>query len=468
MYDRPAPARHRLWMPVTAVVLAAAAVAGLWYYPDREFPNDYRSMGSWLAVILGVLAIALWLLFFSGMRWSMRFVTLIVAVVVVGGLAYAAVDHVEYQGNLVPIVHYRWNRHERGQHETGAQVAIPTEAAPTDFPEYRNRNRAGMITGLTLARSWPAGGLNKVWQVSVGGDVYSLGATGHLARLDGTTGKPKWTVDVVKGRNNIYWGQSGSPLVYDKFVVVAPGRNRAGLDKTSPPGTGPTVVAYDRDTGKVAWESGDRPTGYSSPELATIAGVRQVLVFDGGGLGSYDPETGKELWFHPWTQEPEANVAQPVVFDDGRVFISSGYGHGSAMLKVTQADGKWSVEQAWENNRLKSKFSNPVAHNGYVYGLDEAAGSLTCLDATTGKLKWKEGRYGNGQILVVGDLILVGTEDGRLVLVDANPNEFKELASARVLEGRKNWNYLTVAHSRAYVRNHEQMACYDLPSDGKK
>jgi outer membrane protein assembly factor BamB len=257
--------------------------------------------------------------------------------------------------------------------------------------------------------------------------------------------------------------------VYDRFVVVNPGRNREGMNKDAPPGTGPAVVAYDRDTGKVAWESGDRPAGYSSPQLATIAGVRQVLVLDGEGLGSFDPETGKELWFHEWKQDPEVNVAQPLVFDDGRVFISTGYGHGGAMLKVVLKDGKWDAsEELWTSNRLKCKFTSPVAHDGFIYGIDEAAGSLTCLDAKTGKLKWKDGRYGNGQILLAGDLILVGTETGKLVLVEATPDGHHELASAQVLEGRKNWNYLTVARGRAYVRNHEMMACYELPVQGKK
>jgi outer membrane protein assembly factor BamB len=237
------------------------------------------------------------------------------------------------------------------------------------------------------------------------------------------------------------------------------------MEKDSAPGTGPSVVAYDRDTGKVAWAAGENPAGYSSPQLATIAGVRQVLVFDAAGLGSYDAETGKDLWFFPWTQDPEVNVAQPLVFDDGRVFISSGYGHGSAMLKVTFADGKWTVPEKplWTTSKLKSKFANPVAYKGHVYGIDEAAGSLTCLDAADGRVCWKDGRYGNGQLLLVGDLLLIESETGKLVLVEATPDHWNEVASFQALPGRKNWNYLTVARGRAYVRNHETMACYELP-----
>jgi outer membrane protein assembly factor BamB len=517
---------RRLWIPVGAVALSVAAVIALWKYPNPEFPNDYRSAGSYLAVILGVLVLAFWLIFLSGMRWIARFAALVLAVAVVTGVAVGGIDRVEFQGNMWPIVHWRWEKHTRVQHEATAQVAIPTEASATDFPEYRNRNRDGVVTDLKIDSNWVLHPPKKHWEVSVGGgyggisvvgpsavtieqlgrneavvcydsdtgkerwryeypalfheimggdgprtnptiadgDVYAYGATGHLARLDGTTGKPKWTAETLEGRHNVKWGQSSSPLVYDRFVVVAPGRNRASMDKNSDPGTGPGVIAYDRDTGKKAWEAADRPAGYSSAQLATIDGVRQVLVFDGGGLGSYDPETGKGLWFHEWTQEPEANVAQPLVFDDGRVFISSGYGHGSAMLKVAQKDGKWSVEEEWMYPRFRCKFTSPVSVGGFIYGIDEARGSLTCLDAKTGNEKWKAGSYGNGQILLVGDLIVVGTETGKLALVEANPERHHEVATFQALPGEKNWNYLTIARGRAYVRNHQVMACYDLPA----
>jgi outer membrane protein assembly factor BamB len=522
MFDARHARLRRVWIPVTVIVLAAAALIGLWKMPG-DFPDDYRAAGSWVAVLLAVIGLVGWLLLFSGIGWARRFAVLFAIVVVVVGTAFASIERVDFQGNLLPVFQWRWQHHDRGAHETTAQVPIPT-ATPTDFPEYRNRNRDGFVAGLRLDADWTIHPPRKLWQVTVGGgysgisvvgpsavtleqidgdeatvcydadtgkerwiyrhpalfdekmggpgprtnptildgDVYSLGANGHLARLDGKTGEPKWAAEIVAGRNNIYWGQSGSPLVYDRFVVVNPGRNRKGLSRDEPPGTGPAVVAYDRGTGKVAWESGDRPAGYSSPQLATIAGVRQVLVFDGGGLGSFDPDTGKELWFHEWTQEPEVNVAQPLVFDDGRVFISSGYGHGCAMLRVTLKDGKWSHDEEWASNRLKSKFTSPVAHDGFIYGIDEARGKLVCLDAKTGKVRWADGDYGNGQILLVGGDILIGSETGKLVLVAATPDTFHEVASAPVLPGPKNWNYLTVARGRAYVRNHQTMACYEL------
>jgi outer membrane protein assembly factor BamB len=508
---------RRLWIPVLVVGLAGAAVAGLWNWPDQEFPNDYKAAFSILAVMAAILLLTVWLLFLSGMRWLTR---LGILVLVIAGIV-AAVRSVEFQGNLIPVVHYRWETNTWAQRQEGTRSPIPP-AQPTDFPEYRNVRRDGVITGLALARDWSARPPRELWKQRAGGgyagtavvgpsavtleqqgteevvvclgadsgqerwsyrypalfseamggdgpratptisdgDVYSLGATGKLVRLDGATGRPKWEANILEDNDNIQWGMSGSPLVYDQFVVVNPGAQRESAK-------GRAVVAYDRETGKVRWQSGDRKAGYSSPQLATLAGVPQVLVFDGEAIGSYDAQTGQELWSHPWPTSPEVNVAQPLVLDGDRVFISSGYGHGCAMLKLAQADGKWSVKELWQNRNLRCKFTSPVYHNGWVYGIDESAGGLTCLDAKDGRRKWREGRYGNGQILLVGDLIVIGSETGKLALVQATPDAHRELASFPALEGRKNWNPLTIARGRAYVRNHFQMACYELPAAEK-
>src|SRR5438093_4342194 len=158
------PAVRRVWMPVLAVALAAGAVYGLRHWPNDEFPNDYRSMGSWLAVILAVLAVAFWLLFLSGMRWAARFMALFGAVLLLSGAALATIKSVEYQGNLWPIVHWRWERHARGPRESAPQVPIPSATA-ADFPEYRNGNRDGVVTGLTLARDWSAQPPKTLWDL---------------------------------------------------------------------------------------------------------------------------------------------------------------------------------------------------------------------------------------------------------------------------------------------------------------
>jgi outer membrane protein assembly factor BamB len=531
MNDSPPRAVRRIWIPVLSIVVCSAVAYGAWNYTDPDFPNDLRSMISSSAVMLAALMVVLWLLFLSGLRWCMRIGALLAAV----GLVFGTVKKLEFQGNMWPIIHWRWEpRHERSQRESTDQVAIP-EATPTDFPEYRNRRRDGIVTGLKLDPGWGNRPPKLRWEHSFGdgnesgfggisvvgpaavtleqigsdeavvcydadtgkqrwsyqypslfyqiepmggsgprtnptiadGDVYTFGGTGHLARLDGKTGKPKWTVETLGDRPNVYWGQSGSPLVTDKLVIVSPGRNpdKAKTNEEEERRHDPAVIAFNRDSGTVAWEAGDHPAGYSSPQTATIAGVPQVLVFDAEGLGSYDLNDGKQLWFQEWKNKYDANVAQPLVLDDSRVYINTGYGNGGIMIQVSLKDGKWSLAELWRENRLKCKFSSPVYYRGQIYGIDESAGSITCIDAKNGKLVWKDGRYGNGQILLVGDMILVGSETGKLVLVEAIPANAKyhEVASFQALDGDKNWNYLTVARGRAYVRNHKKMVCYDLP-----
>ena len=415
MYDRP-PAVRRLWIPIIAVCLTAATAVGVWYYPDPEFRADYRSMISASSVMLGILIVGMWVLFLSGMRWVVRLGLVFAAVALVGG----AVSSVEFQGNMQPIFHFRWEHHDRGNHEATSQVAIP-EPTPVDFPEYPKPQSRWRHLDLKLDRGWAIHPPQKLWRLSVGGGYAGISVVGQSAvtleqigeneavvcydaemassdgiiriphcstkpwvamdrapiprsptatstRLErpvtspGSTARPErpnGAVEIMEGRNNIYWGMSGSPLVYDNFVVVNPGRNRKGMEKDSEPGTGPAVVAYDRDTGKVAWETGERQAGYSSPQLATIAGVRQVLVFDSGGLGSFDPLNGKELWFYPWVTDPEVNVAQPLVFDDGRVFISSGYGHGCAMLQVDSKGRNMGCRQAVGKQQTQMQIHEP-------------------------------------------------------------------------------------------------------------
>jgi outer membrane protein assembly factor BamB len=196
--------------------------------------------------------------------------------------------------------------------------------------------------------------------------------------------------------------------------------------------------------------------------LATLCGRKQILCFDGDGLTSYDAAGGQELWHYPWVSMPGQfiNIAQPLALDGDRVFLASGYGVGCAVLQVKESGGTWSAEPVWQNKQLRAKFASPVARDGFVYGLDE--GVLVCLDAKTGARRWKGGRYGHGQLLLVDKYLLILSETGELVLVDAVPDGFHERGKAEVLSGRT-WNPLSFARGCAFVRNDQQMACYELP-----
>jgi outer membrane protein assembly factor BamB len=153
------------------------------------------------------------------------------------------------------------------------------------------------------------------------------------------------------------------------------------------------------------------------------------------------------------------NAAQPLVIGDNRVFVSASYGAGSAMIELSGDGEHFSVREVWRNNRMKNRFSGSVLRDGVIYGLDE--GILAALDAETGDLKWKGGRYGYGQVVLAGNNLIVLTEDGDLALVRTNPDRHEEITRFRVLEG-KTWNVPAISGGYLLVRNLSEMAAFDL------
>jgi outer membrane protein assembly factor BamB len=153
-------------------------------------------------------------------------------------------------------------------------------------------------------------------------------------------------------------------------------------------------------------------------------------------------------------------VSQPLPLPGDRVFVSTGYGIGCKLLQINQQGKAWNASLVWETPRLKAKFTNVVYHDGFIYGLDD--GILVCLDPHTGKRRWKKGRYGHGQILLVGDLLLVQTEEGEILLLSITPEKPQELGRFSALEG-KTWNNMALAGPYLLVRNDHQAACYELP-----
>jgi outer membrane protein assembly factor BamB len=282
------------------------------------------------------------------------------------------------------------------------------------------------------------------------GFVYALGATGELRCLDEATGALVWRTNILEehGASNLPWGMAASPLVVDGTVVVLPGGPN-----------GHSVAAYDRRTGAVAWTALDDKQGYAAPMLATLGGIRQIVVLSGTRLLGLTPDGSRVLWEYPWKTYMDINAAQPVVVSDSRVFVSSGYGVGAAVIELESEAEAFGVREIWRNIRMKNQFSGSVFHDGFIYGLDEAI--LACVDAATGDLKWKGGRYGYGQVVLVDGHLIVLTEDGDLALVRATPERHDEIARFPALEG-KTWNYPALAEGRLLVRNLQQMAAFDL------
>ncbi len=313
-------------------------------------------------------------------------------------------------------------------------------------------------TGLELwTNRWRA-----LFQESMGGDgpratptwsdglIYVLGATGELRCLEDATGRLIWRKNILDDNDagNLRWGVAASPLVVGDTVIVLPGGTR-----------GRSVVAYHRRTGERVWSSLDDPQAYSSPMIVTLAGRPQLLVLTASRLAGLAPDGGALLWSYPWVTTSDINVAQPLVVGPNRVFVSSGYGVGAAVIEIAEAGGTWDVREVWRNIRMKNKFTSSVLHQGFIYGLDESI--LACVDAATGELKWKGGRYGYGQVLLASGRLIVLTEDGDLALVAATPEGHQELGRFSALSG-KTWNHPALAEGRLFVRNLQEMAAFDV------
>jgi outer membrane protein assembly factor BamB len=283
------------------------------------------------------------------------------------------------------------------------------------------------------------------------GRVYVLGATGELRALDAATGRTIWRTDILEdaGAENIQWGMAAAPLIVDGTVVVLPGGSN-----------GQSVVAYDRATGKRVWSALDDRAAYSSPMLVTLDGVRQILVFTGSRLAGLTPDHGELLWELPWTTQYEVNASQPLVIGGNRVFVSTGYGTGAALIELSRGgDGGFAVREVWRTNRMKNQFTSSVFHDGFIYGLDESI--LACLDAANGDLMWKGGRYGYGQVLLASGHLIVLTEQGDLALVRPHPGSHQELARFPAIEG-KTWNHPAMSDGFLLIRNANEMAAFDL------
>ena len=154
-------------------------------------------------------------------------------------------------------------------------------------------------------------------------------------------------------------------------------------------------------------------------------------------------------------------VSQPVVLDGDRVFASSGYGVGGKLFRISEGpQGQLQPEELWASRALKAKFSNVVQRDGFLYGLDD--GILVCVDLVDGSRRWKGGRYGHGQLILVDDLLLILTETGDIALVAAEPEAHRELGRLSVLEG-KSWNHPALAGPYFLVRNDREAACVKLP-----
>jgi outer membrane protein assembly factor BamB len=329
------------------------------------------------------------------------------------------------------------------QEQRGEEELVSCYRVSTGGPVWRHRDRVRFYE--SNAGAGPRG------TPTINGDrVYAVGATGIVNALHARTGAKMWSRNAVAdtGRTVPDWGIASSPLVVDDVVIIAV----AGQ-----------LIAYDRATGHQRWVGESGGSGYSSPHLVSIDGVSQVLLTRGARTISVAPADGTLLWDHTGGP-PATSIVQPALTPDGDVLIAGGDamgGTGMRRLALTHGPDRWQVEERWHTRGLKPYFNDFVVHKGCAYGFDGSI--LSSIDLADGTRKWKGGRYGAGQMLLLADqdLLLITSEDGELALVGATPDRFTEVARMPALNG-KTWNHPVLVRDVLLVRNGEEMVAFKL------
>ena len=389
--------------------------------------------------------------------------------------------------------------------------AAPAEEA--DWAQWRGPNRDGVSHETGLLASWPQDGPNELWRVAVGegysglsianGRMYTMsseGADEFVLCLDAANGSELWrfradsnfindqgsgprstpTVDgevlfALSSKGELYalktadgnklwkrdlrknfgsripdFGFSTSPLVEGDLLFVEAGG-----------GPGQALVALDKENGEVVWTAHTDMASYSSPIAVTYAGVRQIVFLTQNSLVSLAPRDGRIHWQYVWTES--ANIATPILVPPDKLFISSGYGKGAALLQMKETDTGVAVEEVWQTKAMKNQFNSSVLHDGHLYGFDNAI--LKCIRADNGTEQWKARSVGQGSLIYADGHLLVLGEGGELGLIEATPAGYSEKARVQVLNG-KCWTPPTLTGGRLYLRDDKEIICLDLAKRG--
>ena len=330
------------------------------------------------------------------------------------------------------------------QEQRGGDEVVASYSVATGEPVWRHQD---------AARFWDShvGAGPRGTPALSGGQVYAFGATGILNALDAFDGHVVWSRNAASDTDTKVpeFGFTSSPLVVGDAVVVAV----AGK-----------LAAYAAATGDPRWFGPKGGGGYSSPHLLTIDGVAQVLLLSGAGATSVAPADGAPLWEYRW---PGYSYLQPALTAGGDLLVSDVefMPAGMRRLAVRRGPGGWTVEERWSSAGLKPHFNDFVVHRGHAYGFDGSI--LGCIDAANGERRWKGGRFGHGQLVLLRDqgVLLVLSEHGELALVRATPDRFEELARFQAIEGRT-WNHPALVGDFLLVRNGEEMAAFRLSLAG--
>ena len=285
------------------------------------------------------------------------------------------------------------------------------------------------------------------------GKLYTLFSHGKLSRVDANSGNVEWSIQVTPESYEFpEWGLAISPLIWNDMIILSLGGEESA------------VKAYSINSGEQIWQSEVAGKAvYLSPEVLRLLDEDHLIVSLVGKIVSLDPKNGKTLWEKPWKIfMNNAQIVQPIAVSNNSILLAAGYGKGAECFTIARDEEskKYRVQSSWKSKDLKAKFSNPILKDGYLYGLSENL--LVCLEAKTGKLMWRGKKYSYGRILLVDQKLLILGDSGVLSVIDATPEEFREISSWQLLSDARCWNGPAFVNGYLLARNGEQIACFDF------
>ena len=288
---------------------------------------------------------------------------------------------------------------------------------------------------------------------TVDGDrVYVEGGNGDMTCLEAETGKTIWHISLTDdlGGRRPGWGYSESPLIEGDLVIVTPG------------GQGGTLAALNKMTGELVWRSTNivEAAHYSSPTAANIGGVREIVQFARETVFGVDAKSGQLLWKYGGANNGTANCFTPIVVDD-HVFVSSSYGAGTGVAKISTSGGGQVAEQVYFVKKLQSHHGGAVKVGDHIYS--NGGGTLMCVHFFTGEIVWQARSVGKGSLIVADDMLYVLSEGQQVALVEVNPNEYVEHGRIKFAShGRPSWAHPVVCGGRLYIRDQGTLTTYNV------
>ena len=387
--------------------------------------------------------------------------------------------------------------------------AVVSNRALDDWPQWRGPNRDGRSVEKGLLKDWPAGGPPLAWQTSGAGEgyssfavaggrvytlgaragseytfafdaqtgkklweapngrrfqndrgsgprgtptvegdrVYSFGASGDLSVIEAASGKVVWTVNVLNkfGGSNINWGLSESPLVLSDRILVNAG--------------GP-IVALKKTDGSQIWKSNGEAAGYSSAVLHEAGGIREAIYFTQTRVVGVDVNTGKRLWSYQPVANNVANIATPVIREN-KVFVSSDYGTGAALLDLTPSGGEMRVKEVYFTRDMRNHHSSSVLVGDHLYGFSSAI--LTAMNFSDGQVAWRDRSVGKGSLVFADDRLYLYSEGGTVGLAEANPTAYREHGRFQLKTGNlPTWSHPVVSGGKLFLRDQDTIYAYDV------